>query len=381
MNKTKNYSQLEMKIENRKRVLEQIKGEKESSRASLAKELQMSPTSMTRICNDLIGLGLIREFQSDASRVGRKALVLEKNPEAFYSMGILIRLDFLSFIVIDYMGNILFHRKWEETVEKDENQVLSMIQKHFREMELEEADIFQKIKAVGVSFPGTIDETGKQILYSDLFQWKDTAFGEMLEKELGIFVSLETDVKASILEEYLCHEDFQKESIGFLSLSQEAGAAFMKNGELLRGHMGRCGEISHKTLIYHGRKCKCQKQGCVAAYLSEAAIIEQASEMGCNVSRLEEIQETQLLKKLAEYLVLVLEDMMIWHDPELIILGGRTIRIFPEILEYVKEEIQQRNESWGQDVIICSSRNAGNESMLGAAYAAMENYEQEIIHQ
>lgn len=54
MGNKKQQSQMEMKIENRRAVMEQVKDEECVSRASLARELRMSPTSMSRICGDLM---------------------------------------------------------------------------------------------------------------------------------------------------------------------------------------------------------------------------------------------------------------------------------------------------------------------------------------
>lgn len=44
MGNKKQQSQMEMKIENRRAVMEQVKDEEYVSRASLARELRMSPT-------------------------------------------------------------------------------------------------------------------------------------------------------------------------------------------------------------------------------------------------------------------------------------------------------------------------------------------------
>lgn len=389
MKQKKKMDQCKMKIENRKAVMEQIKQEDHVSRADLAKKLYMSPTSMTRICGDVLELGLIREIQSDTgSSVGRKAMWVQKDPEAFYSLGILIRRDFISFIVIDYDKQIRFEKQWKEEVGDQPKDVIQSIGKHIKEIQLNESEVFSKVEAVGVSFPGIVDEEGRNIRYSDLFGWKNISFVKYLEEEIKIPCYLARDIKASIIEEFHAG-GMQENSLGFLSLSQEIGAAFLYHGEVIYGADGICGEIAHKTVVWNGRDCKCGRRGCADAYLSEKALLQRAKEKGASCQKLSEIADAyqikeswadELLQESADIITLLIEDMIAWNNPERIILGGRTVRYFPEIIQMVRKRMRQDLSDISAGTEMIASRNAGNESMLGAAYIAMDANETAKIY-
>ena len=64
--------------------------------------------------------------------------------------------------------------------------------------------------------------------------------------------------------------------------------------------------------------------------------------------------------------------MIAWNNPERIILGERTVRYFPEIIQMVRKRMRQDLSDISAGTEMIASRNAGNESMLGAAYIAMD---------
>ena len=87
-----------------------------------------------------------------------------------------------------------------------------------------------------------------------------------------------------------------------------------------------------------------------------------------------------LLQKTAEIAVLLVEDMIVWNNPEKIVLGGRTVRLFPELLDLVQEEVAKSNAGFPAAARIEGSINPGNESMMGAAYIAMDENEKVKIN-
>lgn len=387
MKNQKQQDQLQMKISNRQLVLNQIKSSDNVSRASLAKELKMSPTSMTRICGDLSDLGFIKEFQGDSKGVGRKALLLERNPHAFYSLGILVRLDFISFLVMDYKEQILAMKKWMLPVAGSPEEVAELIKDCFDKCRSEIPEIMDRVKAAGVSFPGVVSEDGRRIIRSRFTGWEETDFQELLRKKTGLYICLENDVKASVLEEYFHFPELQVNRLAFLSLSIDVGAAFMNEGRIIGG---ACGEIAHKILVYGGRKCSCEKSGCVSAYLSVQEILNQAEEAGGRCNDLTDLAAAydrkepwaqELMTRLGGYTALLIQDMMVWKNPEIILLGGRTVRDLPMLLDEALKRQDILNQDLLKETIICESKNTGNESMLGAAYLAMEYYEKIRLNQ
>lgn len=386
----KQQNQQKMKIGNRQLVLSIIKKEGELSRADLAKRLKMSPTSMTRIYYDLKELNLIQEGEKQESQVGRKAVILRPNPDAFYSLGILLRTDFISLMILNYVGEVLYTKQFEMVVSNrpDEtvNQVIFCIEKAKRNINVD----WDKVKSVGVSVPGIIKGNEGLVEKSNLFEWTQVPLGKMLEKRLRLPVILETDVKASIMEEYEGNCEFQVPHLGFLSLSLGLGAAFFKDGKLLRGAHGGCGEISHKLLVFKGRQCQCGKLGCAAAYLSTHSILDQAERLSGRKISLGDLKKAYieeqlwakgLIEELSGYLAILINECLIYQNPDILILAGRTIQELPFLLEKALEKKEYFHTYLLERTKIVISKGNGMESVKGSAYLAIRQYEEKKLRE
>lgn len=388
MTKEKQQNQQRMKIANRQLVLTMIKQEEEFSRADLAKQLKMSPTSMTRICNDLKELGFIREGEAREGMVGRRAVMLKKNPDAFYSLGILLRTDFISFIILDYNGKIRYEKKFIFEVSDHPDETVHQILHCMEKVKGDTGDDWEKVKSVGMSVPGIIEPETGMVVRSNLFHWEKVPLGKMLKEKIQMSVYLENDVNASIVEEYESYSEFQVSNLGFLSLSLSLGASFLQEGRLFRGAHHGCGEISHKTLVYGGKKCKCGKSGCAAAYLSTEAILSRAEEIRKKKASLEDIcsayEEKQqwalaLEKELSGYLAVCINDCLIYQNPQILIIGGRNIQELPFLCEKALEKKEFFHSYLLEHTKIVISKGNGMESVKGAAYLAARKYESQKL--
>ena len=87
------------------RVLEEFQP---VSRTEMVRLTEMSPTSITRIINALINLGLIYETDSvPKSSRGRKAINLCVKQDGIYTMGIFLTYDRIRTCIMDYGNHIL----------------------------------------------------------------------------------------------------------------------------------------------------------------------------------------------------------------------------------------------------------------------------------
>ena len=88
------------------RVLEEFQP---VSRTEMVRLTEMSPTSITRIINALINLGLIYETDSvPKSSRGRKAINLCVKQDGIYTMGIFLTYDRIRTCIMDYGNHILY---------------------------------------------------------------------------------------------------------------------------------------------------------------------------------------------------------------------------------------------------------------------------------
>lgn len=89
------HDQLYIKKQNKHWIYELIKERGPLTKPALAKETKMSPTSISRIVNELVEERLISESEYESSGVGRNAIRLELNKDARWSLGIEIDMNII----------------------------------------------------------------------------------------------------------------------------------------------------------------------------------------------------------------------------------------------------------------------------------------------
>ena len=90
-------------------VLHVLEDHQPVSRTEMVRLTEMSPTSITRIINALINLGLIYETDSvPKSSRGRKAINLCVKRDGIYTIGIFITYDYIRLCLMDYGNCVLY---------------------------------------------------------------------------------------------------------------------------------------------------------------------------------------------------------------------------------------------------------------------------------
>ena len=133
------------------------------------------------------------------------------------------------------------------------------------------------IKAVGIGCPGSVDKENGVVVYSNNIVMHNVPLASEFRKYLDLPVYLENDANAAALGEYTtCEEGI--DSFVFMTLGTGVGGGIILYGKVWSGFNGAGAEIGHQTLIYNGKPCTCGRRGCLEAYASVSALIEQTKE-------------------------------------------------------------------------------------------------------
>lgn len=89
------------------------------------------------------------------------------------------------------------------------------------------------------------------------------------------------EVKAGFSEQY--------ENAVLITIGTGIGSGVIMNGKILEGGIGSM-EIGHTMTVKNGKVCSCGRKGCLEAYASATALIEQAKEAA------EQNKESELYK-------------------------------------------------------------------------------------
>jgi DNA-binding Lrp family transcriptional regulator len=94
---------------NQSAILDMIREQGPISRSDVARRLDLSPATVTRIVNTLLAHQLVKECGPSYTRSGRRPVLLEFNPHSNLIIGVYIHRNMIG-AVSDLNGNILERR-------------------------------------------------------------------------------------------------------------------------------------------------------------------------------------------------------------------------------------------------------------------------------
>jgi N-acetylglucosamine repressor len=340
--------QLLMKKQNKNLVLEIIKSQSPISRMEIAKVTSMSPTTITRIVNELSEQGFVRETELVTSGVGRRAVLLDVYDNVLYTIGVELDKSIIKIGIVNYIGEIVsWHsvsrepsEKYEDTIKKVTDSMKGLIGFHNIPI--------NKIVGIAVGLPGLIDFQNGIVIVSDQLKWKNVSLAADLRELTGFEVIIDNELKMKIVAENFTGKAKNSQNAVLVGIGSGIGSAIILNGEIYRGESNNAGEIGHTVLDPTGNVCSCGKIGCLATYISEGAIVSDArkvKDIACiedvfNSYRNGESWAINIMDRTTTYIALAISNIICLYNPEVIILSGNTIQKFPEIKEVIEKKCE-----------------------------------------
>ena len=210
---------------------------------------------------------------------------------------------------------------------------------------IREYQSLQKIQAVGLAVPGTLDEANGTSRWSGNLMWRNLPIRKLLENEIKIPVAFGHDVRTAALAEIQSGAAKNSKNAIFIPIGTGIAAALFIDGKI-RSIEGYAGEIGHINVDVK-YKCVCGKTGCLETVSSTLAI-SKAFEIQSGISgkSTEDIFElvlegdknatavwqdaTRGLARVSELLVTILA-------PEIIVYGGGLSNAGETLLKPLRE--------------------------------------------
>ncbi len=373
-----------IKYNNTRMALDLIRQEPGISRSEIARRSGMSPTSITRIVADLQEFGLVCETTAVSNGVGRKAVQLEINDSLFYTVGVDLSERALTVCLQSTGGEMV--GKLSELPDDDAltgEQAAAMLHRLYRRLLDESAIDESRVAAVGIGAVGTVDVERGAIIYADLYNWHNIPMADMLRELFGKPVFIDNDVKCALIGEIRAGGQAAEDTV-LLSFGRGVGGAIMHGGDVLRGVTNSAGEIGHTIVDYtDGRLCFCGRRGCVAAYLTEQRILEQAREFKPGVADVAELLHAferrepwamPLMDKLGNLISISISNAVCFINPPSVILGGKLLNEYPFIYDLVIEKYSNIRYEPLRSTIFKPSLLKKDATCRGGAYLATERY-------
>src|SRR5262245_5417589 len=164
-------------------IIKQVRAAPGVSRVSLAKVLQLAPSTVGHYVARLRQERFLTETKHPPSEAGRPPTQLHLNPEGGQFIGIDFEAHNIMGMAVDFSDTPLKHV--HRTIETKDTvpQILKKIEEAIVEVLPESPD---RLLAIGIGVPGLVDsENGVALQYKHIKQWNNVGLTAVLSKEFG----------------------------------------------------------------------------------------------------------------------------------------------------------------------------------------------------
>ena len=265
---------------NKYHVLETIRCFGRISRVEISERTLLSGTTVSAITAALIDEGLIEAIHTGPvpeGQRGRPRVLLDLIPTAAYVVGIRISEALTTTTIANFKGETIASSQLPIRLARQApNVIVDLIEDAVRECIAKSGIDASVIKGIGIGVPGIVDPRSGQSHASSVFGEREMPIAPLLEKRMGMPVKIEKPAHLVALAESWFGYAQRNRSFAVVTVDQTAGLGLWYEDDLLRGASALGPAFGHIKVGKDDRPCECGQQGCLNAYVSAAALREDA---------------------------------------------------------------------------------------------------------
>ena len=331
----------------RQQVFDRVRAAGLIPRVQVAKELGVSPASVTTITQELIEAGLIEEVsaprESDQGR-GRPAVALGVRPSAHLVAGMKLSDREHTAVVVDFAGNLIAgdvipRRPGPMSLPELLAAMETLLTRVCTKAGIEP----RELSAMGLGVPGFVDCEQGMVLWSSVLMERGVALGQAASQHLGLTVHVDNDANLVTLAELWFGAGRALADFAVVTIEHGVGMGCVINHRIYRGAKGLGMELGHTKVQLDGALCRCGQRGCLEAYVADYALAREATTAlnwshrdGQSINVLLEslydhakagnTAARSIFRRAGRYLAVGLSNVINLFDPSLIILSGERMR-------------------------------------------------------
>lgn len=256
---------------NRSRIMQHLYQHGISSRAQIAKALDLTPAAITKITAKLIEVGAIKETGDFEGRKNRRSIGLTLDTAEFHVIAVKFARSLVQLGVFDLAGKPLTVQELPQVTEDTIDSAI--MQLHDTIGSLIEAD--RRIIAIGMAVPGPyLRNVGRTAVVSSMRGWQKVNFIHEFSNAFTVPVFVEQDARAGAMAQYLFDPTITTENLAYYLVGEGVGLGVIDHGNIINGALGAATEIGHVSIDINGKPCDCGNVGCLERYCSTPAIHE-----------------------------------------------------------------------------------------------------------
>ena len=331
----------------RQQVFERVRASGLIPRVQLAKDLGVSPASVTTITQELIEAGLIEEVAAprdgDAGR-GRPAVALGVRADAHFVAGMKLSDREHTAVIVDFAGNLIA----DDVIPRKPGamtlaELLTAIDALLTRV-CDKAGIQKSaLSAMGLGVPGFVDCVTGMVYWSSVLAERSVPLASIAQARLGLPVTIDNDTNLVTLAELWFGAGRGLSDFAVVTIEHGVGMGYVMNHRIFRGAQRLGMELGHTKVQLDGALCRCGQRGCLEAYIADYALAREATtalnwehKEGQSISVvLESLYDhakagngaaRSIFRRAGRYLAVGLSNVINLFDPALIILSGERMR-------------------------------------------------------
>jgi glucokinase len=260
-------------------------------------------------------------------------------------------------------GQIHFRHKKNTPRAKSADEIVNAIFQAARECETQESKSGQRIRAVSVVVPGTVNvEAGIVVKAPNLPSLDGFRLAAALTNRLHLPAIVENDANAAAVGELWQGAGRGHTALVCVTLGTGVGGGIVLDGKLWRGMNGSAAEIGHMCVDpFGGVACTCGSRGCLEVYASATAIVRMTREARPRYpdsvlpSNVDLTSETiyragvagdelalEVFRRMGIYLGIGLANLINILNPEMIVIGGGVVNGWSLFEKHMNHEVAER---------------------------------------
>lgn len=323
-------------------IFERIRAEGAVSRAKIAKDLSISPASVTTQTSTLIDLGLIQEEQltpepSETGR-GRPPISLTIRPKAHLVAGVKLSDRENTTVIYDFAGNQLASLSMKTKPRGDTRETVEATAILLKAVCAIAGVELSDLSAVCVGVPGFVVGATGIVNWSPILVERHVPFAKAMTEAISVPVIIDNDANLVALAELWFGVGRQISDFAVVTIEHGVGMGLVLNHRLYSGARGMGMELGHTKVSLDGALCRCGQRGCLEAYVADYALVREAALASNDVNPNAPIQEVleklhveakagnltarSIFERAGQYLAMGMANVVNLFDPQLIILSG-----------------------------------------------------------
>lgn len=251
------------------------------SRTEIAQIIGHSRATVTNITARMIENDLIYEKEVEGSSArGRNRIMLAINPDAAYVVGVKVSAFRIGCVVTDILANVKSSVVMPvRTSERPVEFVSDLIEEAVRHCVREAGLSLKQISGIGIGIPGLVDSREGVSYWSPLYHRGANTLRQLIHERFNIATYVDNDSNTVALSQLWAGQALGVNNCIVVTVEDGLGMGVIVDGELYRGSNGFAGELGHFVATPGGELCRCGKQGCYEAYVSNFGILNAAKKL------------------------------------------------------------------------------------------------------